>query len=176
MNKEEVKSLLESKKTERLMTVILIIACVIIVFHTGEEFGYKKEQLMDNVSNGYYKTLGPGDVRRTGPFGYLFDDQTGTHGVSGKVISVTADKILVEDNEGIEKTVLVDSNTTIKKQRATISESDIKPDDFMIVIGSPTTDGQVDAKIIRILPPPGSPPEDMDSASTTSGSSTLPTF
>lgn len=154
MNKEEIKSFIESKKTAHLMTVILVIACTIIVFHVGEEFGYKKYEIMNRMSGGYYKTFGPGDNRRMGPLGYLFDDQTNTHGVSGKVINVTADKILVEDDEGIEKNVLVDNKTIIKKQRLSIKESEIKIDDFIIVIGSPTSDGQIDAKIIRILPAP----------------------
>ena len=173
MKKEEVKSFLESKKTATLMTVVLVIACTIIVFHVGEEFGVKKAEVMDHMSGGYYKTLGPRDSRGSGPLGYLFDDQTNTHGVSGKVVSIEADKILVEDDEGIEKTVLVDANSIIKKQRLSIQASEIQPGDFIVVIGTPTPEAQIDAKIIRIIP---APPTDGDeggiSATTTSKSAT----
>ena len=154
MNKEDAKSFLESKKIARIMAAVIIMAGIIFVFHIGEEFGYKKAELMDQVSGNYYKTFGPGDPRKTGPLGYLFDDQTGTHGVAGKVANVTAGKIVVEDNEGIEKTVTTDSDTIIKKQRNTISINDIQPDDFIVVIGSPNANGEIDAKIIRVVPPP----------------------
>jgi len=136
------------------MTVIVILAGIIIVFHVGEEFGYKKAELMDNMSDNYYRAFGPGDPHKMGAFGYLFDDQTGTHGVAGKVISISSSTILVEDKGGIEKTVITDDDTIIKKQRTTITTNDIKPNDFIIVIGSPTTNGEIDAKIIRTLPPP----------------------
>ena len=78
MNKEESTSFLKSKKIAHIMTVIVILAGIIIVFHVGEEFGYKKAELMDNMSDNYYRAFGPGDPHKMGAFGYLFDDQTGT--------------------------------------------------------------------------------------------------
>ena len=141
------------------MTAILILAIIICVFHLGEEFGYKKAQIMDRLGGGYNHAFGPGDPRQDGPFGYLFDDQTGTHGVAGKVISITSDKILVEGHDNIEKIVIIDKNTIIKKQRATVTTQDIAPDDLIVVIGSPTATGEITAKIVRIMPPPPFPLE-----------------
>ena len=154
MNKEDIKNFIESKKTSRIMTAVVILAGVIFVFHMGEEFGYRKAEIMDHMSGGYNKAFGPRDSRRNGPMGYLFDDQTGTHGVAGKIISVTAEKILVEGNEGIEKTIIIDKDTLIKKQRETVLPETLKANDFIVVIGSPDTNGQIKAKIIRIVPPP----------------------
>jgi hypothetical protein len=166
MNKEEIKSVLESKTTNHAMKIVLIAACTIIVFHIGEEFGYRKAEIMNNMSGGYYKTFGAKDHRRTGPVGYLFDDQTNTHGVSGRIINITDDKLLVADEDGIEKTVVIKDKTIIKKLRADIKKSDVLIDDFIVVIGSPTSDGKIEAKIIRIMPPPPDDPRNKNSSST----------
>ena len=168
MENEKPKSFLQSKKTNRIMTGILIIAIVICVFHLGEEFGYKKAQVMGEMGGGYDRAFGPKDPHEAGPFGYLFDDQTGTHGVAGKVISITDDKLLVEDHDSTEKTVIIDNDTIIKKQRADIKETDIQPNDLIIVIGSPTDNGEITAKIIRVMPP-----LPMPTGTTTTSSSTI---
>ncbi|MEI6316562.1 MAG: hypothetical protein WCO65_02445 [bacterium] len=163
------KSFIQSKNLSRTMTGILLLVGIIFVFHIGEEFGYKKAELTDHMSDGYYKAFGPHDPGKAGPFGYLFDDQTDTHGVAGKVVAIKNNIILVADNEGIEKNVLVDKTTIIKNQRNTILIGDIKPNDYIIVIGTPTPDGQINAKIVRVLPPPNM--EDLEN----SGTSTTPT-
>ena len=149
MEKENIKTFLKSKATSHVMTAIVILAGVIIIFHAGEEFGYKKAEVMEHMSGNYYKTFGPGDPRRQGPMSYLFDDQTASHGVAGKIISASPEKIIVEDNQDIEKVVLVDKNTIIHKQRSVITTNDLKIDDFVVVIGSPNSDGQITAKIIN---------------------------
>ena len=167
METENKKSFLESKKIAHLMTCIIVVVGVIFVFHIGEEFGYRKAELIEHMSDGYYKAFGPGDQRRTGPFGSFFDDQTDTHGVAGKVIDNTANSLIVEDNENIEKTVVFSTSTIIRKQRTTLTTTDIKNGDFVVIIGSPTTDGKITAKIIRIVPPPTAEP-DQDNTGTSS--------
>ena len=169
MEKNIQKSFMQSKNISHTMTAILILVGIIFVFHIGEEFGYKKAELTDQMSDGYYKAFGPRDPGQSGPLGYLFDDQTDAHGVAGKVINVSDNKILVADNEGIEKNVLVDKTTILKNHRDNITTKDIKPGDYIVVIGSPTTDGQINAKIVRIVPtPPQNTLETEDSTSTTS--------
>ncbi len=168
MNSDTIKSAFQSATTKKILAIIFILIVVIFVFNVGEEFGYHKAEVMEQMSSGYGHTFAPHDMRHNGPFGYLSDDQTGTHGVAGKVVSMTENKILVADNEGIEKTVLTDSNTIIRKQRDTITEAEIKPDDFVIVIGTPNNSGQITAKIIRIVPSPQIP--ENTTASTTQNS------
>lgn len=169
MEKDIQKSFIQSKNLSHTMTAILVLVGIIFVFHIGEEFGYKKAELTDHMSDNYYKAFGPHDPGQNGPLGYLFDDQTDAHGVAGKVINVSDNKILVADNEGIEKNVLVDKTTILKNHRDNITTKDIKPGDYIVVIGSPTTDGQINAKIVRIVPtPPQNTLETEDSTSTTS--------
>ena len=151
------------------MTAILVIIGIILVFHIGEEFGYKKAEVIGRMSDGYYQAFDPSSPGQNGPFGYLFDDQTDSHGVAGKVVNVSDNKIIVADNEGIEKSVLVDKDTILKNHRDNIVVSDIKADDYVIVIGLPAADGQITAKIIRVVPPPQNTPGQAGT-----GTSTLP--
>ena len=147
-------SFIQSKNLSRTMTGILILAGIIFVFHLGEEFGYKKAELTDRMSDGYYKAFGPRNPGQSGPFGYLFDDQTDPHGVAGKVINVSDNNILVADNGGIEKIVTIDKTTIIKNRRDNIDIREIKTGDYIVIIGVPATDGHINAKMVRVLPPP----------------------
>ena len=157
MNTQEIKSALRSKKTSYFMAALLITIGIILVFHVGEEFGYRKAVFMDRSSANYYQAFGPrADTHDDGPLGYLFDQQASTHGVAGKIITITGQKILVADNEGIEKNVIVDTNTVIRNHRTDITAADLEPNDVIVVIGSPTADGSIAAKIIRVLPAPDS--------------------
>jgi hypothetical protein len=41
----------------------------------------------------------------------------------------------------------------IERLRETVKISDLKVDDFVVVIGEPNDSGQIEAKFIRLLPP-----------------------
>lgn len=152
MNTEQ--KIMNSKIMTRIMLTIAIIAGIIIVFYIGVQFGYKKAEFIEHMSDGYYRAFGPNNPHEGGAFGYFFDDQTSTHGVAGKIITTSNNKIIIEDNDGTEKTVLVSTSTLIKEGRKTITTDDIKVDDFAISIGDPNDQGQIVAKIIRLVPPP----------------------
>jgi hypothetical protein len=58
----------------------------------------------------------------------------------------------VQDNDGTEKIVLIKDDTSIRSMRDDISKDRLKVDDFIVVIGSPNAQGQIEAKLIRLMP------------------------
>ena len=54
----------------------------------------------------------------------------------------------------LEKTVVVTELTEIREFRDTIQVSELTVGDFIVVLGTPNEEGQVEAKLIRTVPPP----------------------
>ncbi len=138
MEKEQFKKIVNSKKIEYILVTLGFIAVVIFVFHIGEDFGYRRAEITSH-------SMGNNHNR-----GFLSDDQTNTHGVVGNVASIINNKLLVVDDDGTEKTVLISTSTIIRKQHDTITPDVIKVDDSVIVIGQPNTNNEIEAKIIRV--------------------------
>ena len=53
----------------------------------------------------------------------------------------------------MEKIILVSDATIIKRFQDTIKLADLKVDDYIVVIGEPNNAGQIEAKLIRLMPP-----------------------
>ena len=77
-----------------------------------------------------------------------------THGAAGTVIDVSGSGLSVRDDDNDEQSIMVASDTVIKKMEATINLGDIMTGDHVVVIGSPNSNGQVEAHFIRVFPEP----------------------
>lgn len=83
-------------------------------------------------------------------------DFRNAHGLSGTIISVAADKLIVKDRDGKENTVTVTDRTIIKNQANDLAIGDLKANDKVVVMGRPDDTGTVEADLIRVfndLPP-----------------------
>jgi hypothetical protein len=60
----------------------------------------------------------------------------------------------VQDKDNTEKVILIKEDTKIQKMMGSVLKTDLRLDDFVIIIGSPNNIGQVEAKLIRIMPAP----------------------
>ena len=89
----------------------------------------------------------PGPIRGHSP---------NAHGAVGKILKIELPTIIVEDKDATEKVIVLTENTKIQNGTTTVTPLDLKINDFIITIGSPNDQGQVEAKFIRILPAPES--------------------
>jgi hypothetical protein len=104
----------------------------------------------------YYRAFGPSDPRRGTKAGVLFDDIVSPHGVSGTVVSVSGQTVTVEDRDNTEKIVHLTASTMIRKLRSAAAVADLKAGDQIIAVGEPGDSGEIEAKLVRIMPPPTS--------------------
>ena len=80
------------------------------------------------------------------------------HGVYGKVVRVDPATnsgqatIVVKGRDDVEKIIQASSGTSITRLREKISITDLKVDDSIVVIGNPNNEGQIEAKLIRVIP------------------------
>jgi len=151
-----------SKKARVIAIIILSIIVALLVFQAGVTIGYKKASFSRQLGNNFYRAFdsqGPRMDRmdRALPGGFMFAESLpGGHGAVGKVASISLPTFVVAGPDNIEKIVLIGGKTDMRRFRDAATSSDLRVDDFVVVLGVPDGLGQIDARLIRILPPPPS--------------------
>lgn len=149
----KIKNAFQSKEFKKILSVIGILIIALFIFQAGIAVGFHKAEFSFRHGDNYYRTFGPekrGFGMSMGPRGGF----TNAHGAIGKIISINLPTITVLGQDGIEKVVLVTDKTIVQKFRDMIKSTDLKIDDFVVVIGSPNSEGRIEAKFIRLVPEP----------------------
>ncbi len=148
--KEDIKALTKSKYFYKVILGIALVIWTITIFQLGVFVGFKKASYFFKLGDNYYRNIrGP----KMMPMGMQDNDMPRSHGAIGKVIEVSLPTIVIEDKDGMEKTILIDNKTMIKKLEKLASSTDIRENDSAVVIGTPNKNALIEAKLIRILPP-----------------------
>lgn len=130
----------------------ILLIFLLLIFKLGMLVGFRKAGFSYKWGENYHRNF-------AGPRGGFFGDSFGkdfieAYGTFGQIIKIDGSTLIVKGRENVEKIVLVKENTTIKHLRETIKLSDLKVDDYIVVIGEPNDKGQIEAKFIRVMPPP----------------------
>lgn len=158
MDTQHIKERIGSKQFKKAVTCIAIGTLAVLIFTLGMQVGFMKASFSFQHGDNYYHSFGP----MMGPhqLGFVPNDVSEAHGVSGTIVNIELPKFVVADRDNTEKTVQVDTGTVIRALRSTLTSSDLKTGDFVIVIGEPDQNAEIDAKFIRVMPgatPPAAP-------------------
>ncbi len=139
--KESLKKLSAQRAVQALF-ILLVTVCVCLgIFQAGMSVGFHKAMFERNSDRHYVENFGPSRFMNA-------------HGTVGKIISVSLPSIVVSDRGNTEKSVIIASTTDVREQQNEIAPSSLVPGMFVVVIGDPTDQGQITAKLIRVLPQP----------------------
>lgn len=151
--KEDIKKIFESKKVLILAIIIGFLIIFAVIFKAGEIVGSHRASFGNNWERNYEKNFGmmrgPG---RDGFLGGISDNLPNANGSVGKIIKVELPTIVVQDRDGLEKSVLINKDTVIRLMRQDVNPDTLRVNNFVVIIGSPNTTGQIEAKLIRIMP------------------------
>jgi hypothetical protein len=147
-------------RTKTLTTVIVWLGLVIIalvIFLAGESFGYRRAEFSYRFGDSYDRIF-DGQQGPKGPLPFPGDNMfTDAHGAYGTVVKVSLPNIIIANNDGVEKTVIVASSSMVKQFRNTVTAQNIAVGDTVTVLGSPNATGDIVATLIRIVPPNANP-------------------
>lgn len=152
--KEEVKKVFKSKMFKIVVYALGFIVVASLIFKAGMFAGFQKASFGRNWGDNYSRNFG---MMSRGPRMMMedFDNLPNPHGAIGKIIKNDGTSIIVSDGKDkTEKVVLITDKTEIHKARALGVKEDLTPETFVVVIGEPNKDGQIEAKLIRIMPSP----------------------
>jgi len=145
MNFEE---LTKSPKFSKISFGVAAALILIIVFGAGVFVGQEKARFSFHWGENYYNNFAP---KR--PLQMPMDrDLVNGYGSSGQIIKINSNSLVIKDRDGVEKNVLATAQTLIKRGPENLIIADLKVNDEIVVIGSPNSSGQIEAKLIRVLP------------------------
>ena len=159
----DFKNISTSKKTKIVISAAVAVVIVLSAFQAGMFVGYKKAAFSYKMSDRYYRQTFGGN-RQNGPDNFFGNDLPGGNGAVGKIVNINIPHIVVDTPDNIEKIIKIDDDTLIRQSRDTISVKDLKIGDYVIVLGSPDDKAEIEARLIRLLPPP---PADTNMSTTT---------
>jgi len=145
---EDIKNVFESKVSFRILCAVGIVIVSLLIFSAGVTVGFYKASFGRAWGDNYERNFGMMPNRPM--FGQ--DNFPNANGAIGKIIKITLPTIIVQDKDNTEKVILIKDDTKIQKMMSTVKSSDLAIDDFVVIIGSPNTQGQIEAKLIRIMP------------------------
>ena len=149
---EKLKWVLESKILLGILYGIGSVFVLATVFSAGISVGFHKASFEKAWGDNYERNFGMMRGDMMDRFNGFQRELPNAHGAVGRIIKIELPTIIVADKDNTEKVVLIDETTQIQKMRTEIKSSDLKIDDFAVIIGAPDDKGQIDAKFIRVMP------------------------
>lgn len=151
---EDIKKMFSSRTSFNILFSLGVIMVILLVFSAGVSVGFHKASFGRNWGENYERNFGmfPGKT----PLGGMGrdDNMPNPHGVIGKIIKIELPRIIVQDKDGTEKVVTLKEDTQIQRMKEKMEARELKIDNFVVIIGSPNEEGQIEAKLIRIIPSP----------------------
>lgn len=137
-----MKEFLKSSNVRAILWIVGGVIVLLVAFGLGAMVGYRQAVYAGSFGNNYYRNFyGP-------PSGQPFFN---SHGVAGEVIDLSSSTISVKDFDGDEHSIVVLPGTAIREGNAAIVIGDIRVGDMITTIGSPNANGQVEARLIRVV-------------------------
>lgn len=147
-----LETFLQSKLFKRVILGILVFLIILLVFKIGMVVGARKADFSNRWSENYHNNFGG----PRGGFLQQLDDRSliDANGIFGQIIKIDGSMFTIKSKDNIEKLVVVNEQTSIKRLRDNLKINDLKINDFVVIIGEPNNSGQIEAKFIRVMPPP----------------------
>jgi len=141
VDKNQFADFFQSKIFQNLILALAIIILVLAAFQAGIMVGFKKANFSNRWADNYNQNF------------------AAAHGVFGQLIKVDGSNLVIKGQDNLEKIVVTGTSTSIVEFRNAIKLGDLKINDNVVVIGEPNDLGQIDAKLIRVMPAitPGQP-------------------
>lgn len=139
----------------RFVPILVGIGCVIIavfIFEAGVAVGFHKAAYTGHWEENYDRNFG------TAVFmGVPGAGMPNPHGANGRIIDLALPTFVIAGGSGPERIIVTNDDTIVRDGNKSLAPTDLSIGEYVVVLGSPTDDGTVDATLIRILPPPPSP-------------------
>jgi hypothetical protein len=146
-----------TKQSKTVRNIIILIGVTVValsILFVGIRIGERKARFAGQFGDNFERNfVGPRGGMMDGMMGGFFSERLpGGHGAIGEILSVNLPQIVITGPDNLEKTVLVGTSTTVRLFQENVQGSQLKVGDFVVVIGDPNSNGQIEARLIRIMP------------------------
>ena len=139
-----------SKNVRAVIIGIGVLILVLGILRIGISIGEHRARFAGEFGQNYERNfLGSRGMMGSGYFGGMVP---GGHGATGNILSINLPQIIINGPDNLEKTVLIGTSTVLRQFQQNIAGSQLKVGDFVVVIGNPDNNGQIEAGLIRVMP------------------------
>lgn len=147
---EEMKKVFGAKIVKTAILVLGLLIVFLFVFWSGMMVGFRKAGFNYQLGQNYHELF-------EGPERRLSRDVKGRNFMNansavGSVIKIDTSTLIIKGDDGMEKSILISDKTLVRRFQDTILPSDIKVDEKVVVLGAPSSTGQIEARLIRVMP------------------------
>ncbi|OGF23268.1 hypothetical protein A3D45_00810 [Candidatus Falkowbacteria bacterium RIFCSPHIGHO2_02_FULL_42_9] len=148
-----LKEMFKPTHLNKLLIILATMVVLVFVFSAGVLVGHEKGRFSRNWGENYYRNIiGPGGRGRgMMDFGR---PEFNAHSGFGQIIKIEGNSLVVKGPDNVEKTIVINDQTAIQKFNQSLKIADLRVDDYIVVIGRPNNQGQVEARLIRVMPAP----------------------
>jgi hypothetical protein len=151
---KNLKELTQSKSFQGVLIGIIISIIALLIFQAGISVGQHKARFGNRMGEHFERNFV--DMNRGGfppnlGFGEMLPP--GGHGAAGEVMSVALPTFVIAGPDNLERTIVVTDETVIRQFRDELNKENIETGKFVVVLGLPNDKGEIEAKLIRFLPP-----------------------
>jgi hypothetical protein len=155
MHNGKLTEFFRSKLFAGIIAGIGITLIAVFIFEAGVSIGYHEATFSERWGAEYGNNFGG---PTNGDMGLPDMHLPQPNGTFGKIISVTpgtsSTTIVIENSEKPEQEVLVTGDTTIRDHENTVQSSALVVGSYAVVVGDPDSQGEIEAKLIRLVPAP----------------------
>ncbi len=141
-----LKDLLLKKNIRKILVGIGVLFLAVLIFHAGISVGSHRHVSPRNDASWGFRAPGGFNIRM--PRGFISNG----HGAVGTIQSVASSSVSLKTRDGRTQTVLLTGATTIKNSAGYASSSPLSVGQQIVVLGTPDSDGNIAADLIRVMP------------------------
>jgi hypothetical protein len=152
----DINKIFQSKVFQGVIIALAILIIALMIFKAGMIIGERKADFSCRWNDNYHRNFaGPreGFMRGWGDRDFIE-----SNGVFGQILKIEGNNIVIKGRNDVENVIVTNDKTVIKRFNETVKISDLKTDESIVVIGEANSQGQIEAKLIRLMPVP---PENM---------------
>lgn len=150
----DLTNLPHSKTFRGIVIGLGIAAVVLIIFWFGLSAGYRRAHTVERFGDSFERNFVAPHDRFFLRAGLQAPGVPGGHGVVGEIASIDWPELIVAGPDNLEKTVRVASTTRVREFAQEVPSTTLAVGDHVVILGVPDTAGTIDARLIRLLPPP----------------------
>ncbi len=144
---------IHQSKTVRGIIIGLGLAIVLLgVFRLGQVSGGQKVRFSDRLGENFNRNF-------RDPRDNFFRNWSGGpgmpggHGAVGEIVSLNLPLVTIAGLDNLEKVVVIEDRTLIRQFQNQITPTDLQIGEHVVVLGAPNAEGQIEARLIRVMPP-----------------------
>lgn len=136
-----------SKAFKIIVVILTELILLIGAFSLGINVGFKKAFFTYSWNQNYPNNFGGRAILAPPSNAQFFN----AHSLDGIILSLDQSNLVIKDEDSNEKTIIITPQTVIRQNFQTLLAKDLKTGEEIVIIGEANAQGQIDAKLIRVL-------------------------